>query len=104
MSYIQIDRSASDTTLRVAPGDELRLELPETRTGGYKWESASPETDVFRIKDEGFERAPEVGGTGHHRWTVTAVKKGSARLEMDYRRSWEPPPGKQQFTLTIVVG
>ena len=98
-----IDQSANNTTLHVSVGDELKLSLPETRTAGFTWQIVSPENDVLRVRDEGFERAPQVGGTGVHRWSVTGVRAGSAALEMAYARSWELADAKQRFKVRIEI-
>ena len=100
---VQIDRSSAGSSVRLAAGDRAQLTLPETRSGGYTWQVASPESPVFSVKDEGFDMAAGVGGTGVHRWTITAKQAGEAKLELLHGRSWEPESGKR-FDVTVVVG
>jgi len=102
MAKVQIDECAMDSTVHLAQGDEAELNLPETRSGGYKWQVLSPESPVFAVKDEGFEMAAGVGGRGTHRWTITAKQPGEAKLEMVHGRSWEPETGKR-VGVTVVV-
>lgn len=102
MAKVQIDESASGSTLRLHPGDEATLTLPETRTAGYSWKRLSPESPVYSLHDAGFVRAKAVGGTGSHRWVIAAVKKGSAEFELAYGRSWETAAGKR-FAITLQV-
>jgi inhibitor of cysteine peptidase len=104
MTKHEIGLSASDTTVRVAAGTQLRLTLPETRTAGYSWRIVSDGSPILAIEDGGFTSASGVGGAGLHRWTLNAVQNGTATLEMVYGRSWQTPPeAKQRFTLTIEV-
>lgn len=102
MAMVQIDHSATGSTLQLAVGDQAELNLPETRTAGYSWKVVSRESPVFALEDSGFQKAPAVGGTGTHRWTVTARSKGSTELELSYARSWEAGAGKR-FAMTITV-
>jgi predicted secreted protein len=88
--------------MRLAAGDQAHLTLAETRTAGYSWKVVSAESPVFRVEDAGFTRASGVGGTGGHRWTITALKAGSATLELTYGRSWESDVGRK-FAVTIRV-
>ena len=103
MATVQIDQSVAGSTVQLDVGDEAHLSMPETRTAGYRWKPVSAESPVFRVEDTGFTRAGGVGGTGVHRWTVTALQKGSAELELVYGRSWETETGKS-FAVTISVG
>jgi predicted secreted protein len=102
MATVEIDQSAADSTVRLAVGDRAHLTLAETRSGGYKWQVVSPESPVISAKDDGFEMAAGVGGTGVHRWTITAKQTGEAKLELVHGRSWEPEAGKR-FVVTIQV-
>jgi predicted secreted protein len=104
MTNLEIGPSASGTAIKVAIGAELHLTLPETRTAGYNWHTVSAESPVFFLKDAGFTPAKGVGGTGVHRWALSAMQKGTATLELVHARSWESPSqAKQRFTVTIEV-
>ncbi len=102
MATVRIDQSAEGTTVHLAVGDQAQLTLPETRTAGYSWKVVSAESPVFALENAGFQKAPGVGGTGTHRWMITAKKAGSAELELAYGRSWETEAGKS-FAMTILV-
>jgi predicted secreted protein len=102
MAMVNVDQSAAGSTVQLAMGDQAQLTLPETRTAGYSWNVVSAESPVFALEDAGFTRAPGVGGTGTHRWTIAAMRTGSAELELAYGRSWETEAGKK-FAMTIMV-
>jgi predicted secreted protein len=102
MAKLEIGPSASGTTVQVVAGTQLQLTLPETRTAGYSWKVISVESPVFSVADAGFTRADSVGGTGVHRWTVRALQKGRAKLELAYGRSWETS-GAKKFAVVVVV-
>jgi predicted secreted protein len=104
MTKLEMDRSASGTTVRVVAGTQLHVTLPETRTAGYSWRIVSDGSPILAVENSGFTPASGIGGTGSHRWTLNAVGKGTATLEMVYGRSWQTPPeAKERFTLTIEV-
>jgi inhibitor of cysteine peptidase len=105
MAKLEMGAAASGTTARLTTGDEAQLTLPETRTAGYSWRIVSGESPVFGVEDAGFAPASGVGGTGVHRWTLKALRPGTAALEMSYGRSWEvAAEAKQRFAVTVVVG
>lgn len=101
---VELDKSVAGSTVKVASGEQARISLPETRTAGYHWQIVSPTSPLYSINDDGFEPAPAVGGTGVHRWTLTAKGKGSAPLAMSYGRSWGSASAAQTFQITIAVG
>jgi predicted secreted protein len=101
MAKVEIGQAASGTSVRVAVGDEMEITLSETRTAGYAWRVASPASALLAVEDLGFARAPGVGGTGTHRWRVTAKQAGSATLELAYGRSWEQASPAKKFTVAI---
>ena len=104
MTKLEMDRSASGTTVRVLAGTQLHVTLPETRTAGYSWRIVSDGSPILAVEDAGFKPAKGVGGTGSHRWMVNAMRKGTVTFEMAYGRSWQTPPeAKESFTLTIEV-
>ena len=102
MATIHIDQNASGTTVRLAVGDEAQLVLPEARGGGYKWRVVSPNSTLFDVRDDGFARPSGIGGTGAHKWTITARHAGKASLELAYGRSWETEAAKR-FCVNIEV-
>ena len=101
---IAIDKTASGSSVKVSVGDQLQVSLPESPTSGFRWRVAAGSSPVYGVRDDGFTPAKALGGAGTHRWTLTALKPGTATFEMGYGRSWESSPAAQKFTLTIVVG
>ncbi len=105
MAKLEIGTAAAGTTVRLTTGNEAQLTLAETRTAGYSWRIVSGESPVFGVEDAGFTPASGVGGTGVHRWTLKAMRPGTATLGMAYGRSWETEAeAKQRFSVTVVVG
>jgi predicted secreted protein len=102
MAKVEIDESSAGTMVRLAPGDQAQLTLAETRTAGYAWRVVSPESPVLAVRDDGFTPATGVGGSGLHRWTITARKAGTATLGLEHGRSWESEAVKK-FGVTLEV-
>src|ERR1700744_3574448 len=103
MPTINIDKSATGTTLQLAVGDRVQITLPESRTAGFRWQAAPASSPVYAVADEGFQAAPGIGGTGTHRWTLTARSKGSDTFEISYGRSWGTSSSAEPFRVTISV-
>ena len=101
----EIDEAADGTTVRLAPGTELRLTLPENPTTGYRWRITAEAAPVLRPQEDAYAPGASMPGAGgQHRWTWQAAQPGEAALRLDYARPWETGPAARQFAVTIRVG
>jgi inhibitor of cysteine peptidase len=88
MLEIGQDENGREVTLAV--GGAVELSLAENRTTGYHWElkeSAEPICEL--VKDEFEPSSGPPGSGGVHRWRFEAVKPGSGKIRLQYRRPWE---------------
>jgi inhibitor of cysteine peptidase len=97
----------ADNILRLAPGESKTIALKENPSTGYVWRvdrEASSNLDILRIADSGFSRpesGPPIGQPGVHRWTISAISKGRARIEFIYERPWEHRPVKRERWIVV---
>jgi inhibitor of cysteine peptidase len=91
-----IGAGAADRILTLAVGQQAAIELEENPSTGYRWavdSGASSNLSILHIKDLGFSENAGgrrlLGAPGIHRWSVEAVRAGSASVTLVYRRPWE---------------
>jgi inhibitor of cysteine peptidase len=104
---INADQSYSGRTINLRVGDGVKVTLAENPSTGYKWEFlAKPEPICVIVNDAYVANTAigTVGSGGLHHWDFRAVDKGTATVNLVYRRPWEKDatPG-QTFVLTVVV-
>lgn len=103
---LSIDEHADHATLPLVVGQKLVLTLPGNPTTGFQWQAISRGEPV--LEPEGVpEYAAEgsaIGAGGRYRYTLKAVRPGSAPVKLVYRRSFEPDlPPARVFEVTVQV-
>ncbi len=94
--------NGGEVELRV--GDSFELRLSENPTTGYRWILSASVGPILEVEDDSFAgpRQGAVGAGGAHVWRFRAAREGAVRLEIEYRRSWEPR-AVETFTVAIDV-
>ena len=106
---IRVTIQQNGTTIAIEKGDLLEVRLPATLGTGYSWHVIQAGGPLLSLheKSEGKKRdgeAPKAGGAEDQVFQFDAKSKGTAKLELQYARSWEKqtPPAKT-FSLTVTV-
>lgn len=91
--------------IEVRPRDEFEIQVPETRTAGYRWRAKRVADPACEMVSERSETAPgKVGGSGSHHFFFRALTAGTAEIELHYGRSWEQDQGPAKtFRLKVHV-
>lgn len=104
---INLTEQNAGQTIQAWTGSEIVIQLPANPTTGYSWAStANPAPLVFEksqyLADSRNEGVAGSGGT--QLFQFAADVSGSAKITLEYRRSWEKdaPPAKT-FSVTINV-
>jgi inhibitor of cysteine peptidase len=109
---IRLDASANGSTVPVAPGTPIVLELASNPTTGYSWTVTSlPDAGHVSLDSpiEGVYTATPVGSSvvgsgGVQRWDLHATKAGTTAIALAYARPWESGvPPVETFSVTFVV-
>ncbi|MCH2134611.1 MAG: protease inhibitor I42 family protein [Phycisphaerales bacterium] len=95
----------------VTVGQTVRVTLVSNRTTGFEWalsSAASRGLNHISITESGYaDTSTEkdvMGAPGRQWWIVRGVSVGTARLHLDYRRSWETDTAPaEQAVVTINV-
>jgi predicted secreted protein len=97
-------REGPSTEVRGAPGD-LKVELAETPTSGYRWEVERAVPGVEVMGDDYLESPGELvaGGSGLRTFRLHATAAGSYELAFVLRRPWESEPLERRH-IRLVVG
>lgn len=104
-------RTGYDTpmkTIEVVVGQNFSIILEANPTTGYKWELAGtldPGVVKFIANEYKALEPRRIGSGGNEIWTFQAVGAGSAKITLQYVRSWERPFGPVKTSiLDIIVG
>ena len=109
---IRLDASANGSTITVAPGTPIVLELPSNPTTGYSWTVTSlPDAGHVSLDSpiEGVYTATPVGSGvvgsgGVQSWDLHATKAGTTSIALAYARPWESGvPPVEAFSVTFAV-
>jgi inhibitor of cysteine peptidase len=101
MTEHHITLDDAGTTIKVAPGDLVVLELPENPTTGYEW-VMSVEGSVQVVEDDRDAPAsPTPGASVTRRFAVRPDLPGRSSLILRRQRSWET--GQPIETVEVVL-
>jgi inhibitor of cysteine peptidase len=101
MAVIAAGEASNGRTLAVRIGDCIELELPDNPTTGYRWrvvaagEPVCEKTAEHLVADGSGPGAP---GLLHCEFRV--LTRGTARIQLDFKRSWSSSV-ERSFTLDI---
>ncbi len=103
---IPITADDGGTTVEVAVGDHLQVELEANPSTGFSWVDETEETaTIVAVGEPQFvEQADLVGAPGIMRCMFEARATGEATIELTYRRAWEEDVEPERvFEVTVVV-
>lgn len=103
---VEVGVQADGSSVRLEPGQELRVTLASNPTTGYSWaETAPPDPAVLRLVSndyvQGGSNAPGAGGT--QVLVYEAVGEGMAAVSISYLRPFEPDSPIDAFALSVTV-
>ena len=105
---LSVDITSSGQEVSLAAGETLTVTLESNATTGYSWnENASiGDKTVLQQTDHKYQppAAAIPGAGGKEVWHFQALKTGTSKISMEYRRPFEPnaAPAKT-FTLAVIV-
>lgn len=102
MAEIFLNETQDRSIARARVGDTIVLSLTENPTTGYRWK-ISATAPLAAVADD-FRAADAASGSGGRRIArFTTSVSGSARLEAELCRSWQPDTVLQRFAATIEI-
>ena len=102
---ITVSRKDNNTQVVLTTGQELEVALSENPTTGFRWQMKTAGKPILELLDDKFDSpASGVGKGGTRRWRFKAAQKGSAGIEMVYRRASEQDQAPAEtFRLAVRV-
>ncbi len=103
---IMLTETAQGSTVDVAVGQSVVVELPENASTGYRWVVDHIQPPLVEAA-EAHPRYPSgaVGAGGRAVWTFTAKAPGSAAVVLKRWRPWEGEAGvAERFRFVMRVG
>jgi predicted secreted protein len=101
---VEVNESDADRELDLELEGELRVSLKENPTTGFGWLLEHSGEPVCEVVSDDFENVKgEIGSGGVHHWHLRARQKGTGKIVLKYRRSWEDKPAEKTFKLTVRV-
>ncbi|MGD0280099.1 MAG: protease inhibitor I42 family protein [Smithella sp.] len=92
---------SNNSTVRIQCGDDIRLELPENSTTGYRWHF---DEINYEIASEKVEKGNLIGSSATHIWIFRPKALAGSDIKMSYYRKWEGKrPDTQRFKVKIVI-
>ena len=89
--------------IEAAAGQELRIQLAENPTSGYRWQVSDSGEPVCALCDHAFEPGSAPGQPGTHRWRFKAERPGASHINLVYRRSWDSGAAARLFRVRVRV-
>jgi len=96
----------ADTSITAQVDEQFVIVLKANPTTGYQW-MASYDNGALELVDNEYQadehKESMVGGGGSSRFTFRALKAGSHKITMTYKRAWETTGDEtvKEFTVTV---
>ena len=75
--------------LSVQLGQEFTIKLESNPTTGYTWQPVFDEHAIKLISSDFIPINKQMGASGIEKFIFKALKLGSTKIKMSYKRSWE---------------
>ena len=103
MAEIAVTSNGAAVTASV--GDQVRLELPENPTTGFRWQLVTFGAGLLRpLGDEYVPSGGTAVGSGGLRvFRFSAASPGAADIRLELNRPWETQPAREEFVARVLV-
>jgi len=102
------DTCNANANIKARPGEVFVIKLESNPTTGYGWQlkgSLDPKVVKFMSTQYVPAKTNLVGSGGIETWTFKAIKRGCAKITLQYLRSWEkgvPPIKVKIYQLNVL--
>jgi Zn-dependent peptidase ImmA (M78 family)/predicted secreted protein len=91
-------------TVSPQEGDAVVVEVPETPSSGYVWQTADLPEGLALVRDEYRGQEGQVlGGRGRHRFIFRVDTPGRSSLRLEMRRPWQPQTAADAYGLEVIA-
>jgi inhibitor of cysteine peptidase len=83
---------AKENTIKVKAGSTFKFKLKSNPTTGYHWQLAEAlDEDIIKLVSSNYivPKTSLTGSGGEEIWIFRGIKKGQAKISLEYVRPWE---------------
>ncbi len=103
MPEIAIGEAQNGSSLTVSVGDDIRLDLTENPTTGFRWHPVGIDGTVLQLRADDFAPGAAIGGGGGRRLRWAALRPGVTEVRLELKRAWEAAAPRSVFTIRLSV-
>lgn len=105
MKELTVSTAQGGTTIALAVGDTMVLQLPENASTGYRWAFTSLDRDRLSVDEENYRASGRgLGSGGQAHWRLVARAPGRVRVVLSRQRSWEGERSAiEQFAVDVEI-
>jgi inhibitor of cysteine peptidase len=105
MAEIAVGEGQNTSNLAASVGDEIRLELPENPTTGFRWQLGAIDDSILQLRTDDFVPATgaAIGGGGRRLFRWAALRSGVTDVRLELKRPWEAAAPRSTYGLRISV-
>ncbi len=103
---LTLGEADNGTTVAVARGQNIFVNLPGNPSTGFSWSLSSTNGEAVVVVGDAVFTAdnPELsGGGGVYQFPLRAVKIGRTTFDFSYRQAWNPQNPSKTFAVTLSV-
>lgn len=92
MGEIALSKVDDGKTVTASVGDVIVVNLPEVPTTGFRWKPVTPDQSMLELQSDSFISGSDagIGGGGTRIFRYEVLRSGSASMEFQLERPWEP--------------
>jgi inhibitor of cysteine peptidase len=102
---LELDEQSNGGAVIMPVAARLIVTLSSNASTGYQWELTGLDQTILGNTDQEYQPSVDnlPGAAGTQRWVFTALRTGETALNLEYRRSWDPPDTQPAATYTLAV-
>ena len=105
MVQIAVGEGQNGASVSATVGDELKLELAENPTTGFRWQPTGIDDRILQLRGDDFVSAAgaAIGGGGRRLFRWAAVHPGVTEVRLELKRAWETSAPRSTFGIRVSV-
>lgn len=101
---VRLTETSNGEEVALAVGENFTIALPESPTTGFRWEFTKTGAPLCELLRDSFDAdSQQIGGSGTHEWRFRADAPGTATIQMELTRGWDPKIATHSLTLHLHV-